>query len=231
MKFQIFLFALPLFLFTACESVAQDATAPFEQNKLPYAYDALEPHIDAETMEIHYSKHHAGYVSKLNAALKESGKEDQSLKDILGNVSQMNDAVRNNAGGHYNHDLFWSVLSPDGGEPSEELKQAINDSFGSMDKMKSQMNDAASTRFGSGWAWLYVTSAGQLAITSTPNQDNPMMDVVQERGIPIFGIDVWEHAYYLKYQNKRGDYLSAIWKVVNWEEVSRRYDSAKNDSK
>ncbi len=231
MKLQIFLLALPLVIFSACESVAQDATAPFEQQKLPYAYDALEPHIDSETMDIHYSKHHAGYVSKLNAALKESGKEDQSLKEILGNVSQMTDAVRNNAGGHYNHDLFWSVLSPEGGEASDELKKAINDSFGSMDKMKSQMNDAASSRFGSGWAWLYVTPAGQLAITSTPNQDNPMMDVVQERGTPVFGIDVWEHAYYLKYQNKRGDYLSAIWEVANWEEISRRYDAAVQEMK
>lgn len=226
MKFYSLILALPLLVFSACQSVAQENTAPFEQKELPYAYNALEPHIDAETMEVHYSKHHAGYVKKLNDALKETEAEDKTLKEILGNVSKMNDKVRNNAGGHYNHDLFWSVLSPDGGEPSEALTRAINDAFGSMDKMKSQMNEAASSRFGSGWAWLYVTSAGQLAVTSTPNQDNPLMDVADERGTPVFGIDVWEHAYYLKYQNKRGDYLSAIWNVVNWEEVSRRYAEA-----
>lgn len=235
MKSRTLLLSLPFLMFTACQSVAQESekttetTAPFEQRELPYGYDALSPHIDAETMQIHYSKHHAGYVKKLNNAVKESGDEDKTLKEILSNVSQKPDAVRNNAGGHYNHDLFWTVLSPEGGEPSEELTQAINDSFGSLDKLKSQMNDAASSRFGSGWAWLYVTSAGQLAITSTPNQDNPLMDVAEDRGTPVFGIDVWEHAYYLKYQNQRGEYLSAIWEVTNWEEVSRRYSEAKEE--
>ncbi len=226
MKIHSILLSLPLLLFTACQSVAQDNTAPFKQQELPYSLDALEPHIDVQTMEIHYSRHHAGYVNNLNAALKESGAEDKTLKEILSNVSNMGDKVRNNAGGHYNHDLFWSVLSPDGGEPSEELSNAINDAFGSIDEMKKQMNAAAATRFGSGWAWLYVTSGGDLAITSTPNQDNPLMDVVTDSGTPIFGIDVWEHAYYLKYQNKRGDYLSAIWNVVNWKEVDRRYAEA-----
>ena len=213
--------------FTACETVAQQPTgAPFEQSDLPYAFNALEPHIDAQTMEIHYTRHHKAYINNLNKALREAGDTLTPLNDIMARVSTYSTAVRNNGGGHYNHDLFWSVLSPDASEPSEELLTAINEQLGGMDEMKSALSKAGATRFGSGWAWLIVNAEGKLAITSTPNQDNPLMDVAEDRGTPIFGIDVWEHAYYLKYQNKRGDYLDAIWNVVNWEEVSRRYAEA-----
>lgn len=224
----LFLFAA-LVALTGCQTVAQEpVTAPFEQHDLPYGFNALEPHIDAQTMEVHYSKHHAGYTTKFNKAIEDEGLSDMEVENILANVSKYSTAIRNNGGGYYNHELFWSVLTPNKTELSEELLAAINKAFGSLDEAKSKLNEAASSRFGSGWAWLIVTTNGELAITSTPNQDNPLMDVAEQKGTPIFGIDVWEHAYYLKYQNKRGDYLSAIWNVVNWEEVSRRYAEATN---
>jgi len=202
--------------------------AQYAQDPLPYAFNALEPHIDAKTMEIHYSMHHAAYVKNLNNALKEAGRENQlDLKAILADVSNGSMAVRNNAGGHYNHSLFWKILTPDRGtQPSAELSAAIEKSFGSLDAMKSRMNQAASGIFGSGWAWLIVTPGKELAITSTPNQDNPLMDIAPVKGTPLLGIDVWEHAYYLKYQNKRGDYLQAIWNVINWKAVSDLYAEA-----
>lgn len=203
-------------------------SAQFSQTALPYSYNSLEPHIDAQTMEIHYSKHHAGYVANLNKALDGKPEAALSLEEVLAKVSTLGDAVRNNAGGHYNHELFWSVLTPEKGtKPSDALQKAIEKHFGSVDELKTLLNNAAATRFGSGWAWLYVTADGSLAVCSTPNQDNPLMDLAQFKGTPVLGIDVWEHAYYLKYQNRRGDYLSEIWSVINWKEVSKRYDAAK----
>ena len=200
----------------------------FKLPDLPYAYDALEPHFDARTMEIHHSKHHNGYVSKLNTAVEGSDHEGASLEQLLSKVSSLSTGIRNNGGGHYNHSLFWTVLSPSGGgDPKGALADAINSAFGSFDKFKEQFSNAAATRFGSGWAWLIVKADGKLAVTSSPNQDNPLMDVADEKGTPILGLDVWEHAYYLKYQNKRPDYISAFWNVVNWEEVNKRFESAK----
>ena len=217
-KYQI----LSLLLF-----VGVSVTAQFSQKPLPYAYTALEPFIDAQTMEIHYSKHHAAYVKNLNAAVVGTEAEKMSVKEIFANVSKFSPAIRNNAGGHYNHELFWSILTPEKNtKPSPELEKAINDAFGSMDVLKEKLNAAAATRFGSGWAWLYVDSAKKLAISSTPNQDNPLMDIAESKGTPILGIDVWEHAYYLKYQNKRADYLSAIWNIINWNEISNNYKAA-----
>lgn len=200
----------------------------FELPKLPYSFDALEPHIDAQTMEIHHDKHHAAYTSKLNAAVEGTDLEGKTIEEILSNVSKHSGAVRNNGGGFYNHNLFWTVLSPNGGgEPEGELASAINEAFGSFEKFKEEFANAAATRFGSGWAWLCVEN-GKLKVCSTPNQDSPIMDVVTDcNGTPILGLDVWEHAYYLKYQNKRPDYISAFFNVVNWEEVSKRYAAAK----
>lgn len=199
----------------------------FELKPLPYAADALEPHIDKETMNIHYGKHHQGYVNNLNKAIEGTDAEGKSLDEIVKNVSKYSTAVRNNGGGHYNHSLFWSVLGPNGGgEPSGELADAIKEAFGSFEEMKTKIKEAGATRFGSGWAWLIVKD-GKLAVTSTPNQDNPLMDVADEQGTPIFGIDVWEHAYYLKYQNKRPDYLEAVFNVVDWEAVAKRFADAK----
>ncbi len=195
---------------------------------LPYANDALEPHIDARTMEIHHGKHHNAYVTNLNNALPGSGAEDLSIEDICKNISKYSAAIRNNGGGHYNHSLFWAVMGPKGGgSPSGALAEAINSAFGSFDEFKTKFSNAAATRFGSGWAWLNVGAGGKLTVTSTPNQDNPLMDVAEEKGTPILGLDVWEHAYYLNYQNKRPDYVSAFWNVVNWEEVSKRFEAAK----
>jgi len=200
----------------------------FELPNLPYAFDALEPHIDARTMEIHHGKHHAGYVAKLNAALeKHPDFQKQSLETLLGNINAVPDAiraaVRNNGGGHANHSLFWTVMKPGGGgEPGGALGKAIGSAFGSFDAFRQQFSDAAATRFGSGWAWL-VVAGGTLAVESTPNQDSPLM----EGKLPILGLDVWEHAYYLKYQNRRPDYIQAWWNVVNWDEVARRFDAAK----
>jgi superoxide dismutase, Fe-Mn family len=198
----------------------------FSLPSLPYDYDALEPHIDARTMEIHHSRHHAGYVNNFNNALQGSGKSENSIEKIMNSVSSYSEAVRNNGGGHYNHQLFWEIMSPKGGgKPSGDLLTAINSAFGSFEKFKEQFSSAASSRFGSGWAWLLVNN-GKLKISSTPNQDNPLMDVVDERGTPILGLDVWEHAYYLKYQNMRGDYISAFWEVVNWDAVSEKLKKA-----
>ncbi len=193
---------------------------------LPYAFAALEPHIDAETMEIHHDRHHKAYVDNLNKALEGSADADMPIEELMAKIDQYPAAVRNNGGGHYNHSLFWTVLGPDkGSEPTGALKKAIDEAFGSLDGLKEQMNDAGAKRFGSGWAWLVVKD-GKLAVTSTPNQDNPLMPVADMQGTPIFGIDVWEHSYYLKYQNKRPDYLKAIWNVVNWNEVAKRYEAA-----
>lgn len=199
----------------------------FELPKLPYAYDALEPNIDAKTMEIHYSKHHNGYVTKLNDAIAGTDLEGKSLEELM-KVAGSNGAVRNNGGGHYNHSLFWTILSPNGGgKPTGELASAIDEKFGSFDKFKEEFNNAAATRFGSGWAWLCVSETKGLCVCSSPNQDNPLMDIAECPGTPILGLDVWEHAYYLNYQNRRPDYISAFWNVVNWEEVSKRYAAAK----
>ena len=202
-------------------------SAQFKQSPLPYAYNALEAAVDAQTMEIHYSKHAAGYTANLNKAIAGTPMEKESLFTILSHISKESPAVRNNAGGHYNHELFWTVLTPKKDtKASVKLAKAITDNFGSMEAFKDKIAKAAADRFGSGWAWLIVTPDKKLAITSTANQDNPLMDVAEVKGTPIFGIDVWEHAYYLKYQNKRADYLSALWSVVNWDEISKRYDLA-----
>ena len=199
----------------------------FELPKLPYAFDALEPHIDAKTMEIHHDKHHQGYTDKLNDAIKGTDKEGKTIENILTNLDMDNKAVRNNGGGFYNHSLFWKVMSPNGGgKPSGDRAKAIDDAFGSFDAFKEKFSEAAKTQFGSGWAWLCVHKGGKLEICSTPNQDNPLMPGVGCGGTPILGLDVWEHAYYLKYQNKRPDYVGAFWNVINWEEVSSNY--AKN---
>jgi superoxide dismutase len=207
--------------------VAISATAQFSQKALPYAYSDLEPFVDAQTMEIHYSKHHAGYVKNLNKALEGTADEKLSLNEILAKVSSMSTAIRNNAGGHYNHELFWSVLTPEKNtKMSAELEKAVLKTFGSIEVLKEKLNAAGAARFGSGWAWLVVTKEGKLVVSSTANQDNPLMDNAEVKGTPIFAIDVWEHAYYLKYQNKRTDYLSALWNVVNWTEVSKRYKAA-----
>ena len=196
----------------------------FELPVLPYAFDALEPSIDAMTMEIHHGKHHAAYVAKLNEAVKGSDMESMSLDQLMSIIGRSSPAVRNNGGGHYNHTLFWTIMSPNGGgSPDGDLGAAINDKFGSFDDFKSTFSNAAATRFGSGWAWLCVDDNKELCVCSTPNQDNPKMDIAECPGIPILGLDVWEHAYYLKYQNRRPDYISAFWNVVNWEEVARRY--------
>jgi superoxide dismutase, Fe-Mn family len=194
---------------------------------LPYAPDALEPHIDKATMEIHHGKHHQAYVTNLNKALEGKPEADSSIEDIITNISKFAPAVRNNGGGHYNHSLFWTLLSPNGGgEPTGELAEAIKSTFGSFEDFKTKVSEAGATRFGSGWAWLIVAD-GKLAVTSTPNQDNPLMDIAEVKGTPILGIDVWEHAYYLKYQNRRPDYLAAIWNVINWEKVAELYAKAK----
>lgn len=200
-------------------------THEFTQNKLNYAYNALEPHIDAQTMELHYSKHHAGYTRKFNAAVKEEGLQGKNLNDIFASVSKYSSAVRNNGGGFYNHNLYWSVMSPDGGkDPQGNLAKRITKDFGSLDKFKTEFSTAAATVFGSGWAWL-IEQNGKLKITQTANQDNPLMDVAAEKGTPLLTIDVWEHAYYLNYQNRRSDYIDAFWKVVNWKEVEKIYSA------
>ncbi|MCK4852893.1 MAG: superoxide dismutase [Bacteroidales bacterium] len=197
----------------------------FNLPDLKYDYNALEPYIDARTMEIHHGKHHGAYTSKLNAAVEGSSLEDQNIEQILAGAGAHGAAVRNNGGGFYNHNLFWEVMTPNGeGRPGGEVLQAINKAFGSFDEFKSQFSNAAATRFGSGWAWLVKTDSG-LVVTSTPNQDNPLMDVAEVKGLPILGLDVWEHAYYLKYQNKRPEYIEAFWNVINWAEVNNRFGS------
>ncbi|WP_436515165.1 superoxide dismutase [Ekhidna sp. To15] len=195
----------------------------FELPNLPYAHDALEPHIDAKTMEIHHGKHHAGYVAKLNGAVDGTDLAGKSLEDLVKNHSD-NGAVRNNGGGHWNHSLFWEVMSPNGGgEPSGALAEAINSAFGSFDKFKDEFSNAAATRFGSGWAWLCKKDDGTLEVCSSANQDNPLMPGVGCGGTPILGLDVWEHAYYLNYQNRRPDYINAFFNVVNWDAVSQKF--------
>ena len=199
---------------------------------LPYDFNALEPHIDAQTMEIHHDKHHAAYVSKVNAAIEgKADLESKSIEELISDISSLPDdikgAVRNNGGGHANHSLFWQVIGPNaGGNPSGELTDAIKNDLGGFDQFKEAFANAAATRFGSGWAWL-VVDGGKLKVCSTPNQDNPLMDVSEASGTPILGLDVWEHAYYLKYQNKRPDYISAFWNVVNWTKVAELYAKAK----
>ncbi len=195
----------------------------FKLPSLPYAADALEPHIDAKTMEIHHGKHHNGYTSKLNAAVEGTTLEGKSIEEILGGLDMNNAAVRNNGGGYYNHCLFWEVIGPDSGQMSSELSSAIDAAFGSFNIFKDAFSKAAATQFGSGWAWLCVHSDGKLEVCSTPNQDNPLMKSVGCEGTPILGLDVWEHAYYLNYQNRRPDYIEAFFNVVNWTEVSKRY--------
>ena len=195
----------------------------FKNQNLSYSYDALEPYIDARTMEIHHTKHHGGYTNKLNNAIEGTLLENQSIEEILKEISKHPTAVRNNGGGYYNHKLFWDIMSPDGGgEPSGKLMDAIKKDFGSFDKFKEEFNQAAATRFGSGWAWL-INQNGKLVIASTPNQDNPLMDISEVKGTPILGLDVWEHAYYLKYQNRRPEYIDAFWNVVDWNKVEKRF--------
>ena len=196
----------------------------FQLPSLKYAKDALEPSIDAKTMEIHHDKHHAGYTSKLNAAIEGTDLEGKTIENILINLDMTNSAVRNNGGGFYNHSLFWEVMSPDGGgEPTGDLAEAITAAFGSFEAFKDKFSNAAGTQFGSGWAWLCVHEGGKVEVCSTPNQDNPLMPEVGCGGTPILGLDVWEHAYYLKYQNKRPEYIDAFFNVINWKEVSSRY--------
>lgn len=198
----------------------------FTLSPLPYAYDALEPHIDTLTMQIHHGKHHQAYVDNLNKAIAGSDNENKSLEDLVKNAGKISPAVRNNGGGHWNHSFFWASLKPGaGGAPTGKIAEAINAAFGSLDTFKEKFNSAGLTRFGSGWAWLIVRD-GKLEVSSTPNQDNPLMDVAEVKGTPLLGADVWEHAYYLKYQNKRGDYLAAFWNLVNWAKVAERFEAA-----
>lgn len=193
---------------------------------LPYAHDALEPHFDTQTMQIHHGKHHQAYVDNLNKALDGSEHAGKSLEELMGMISKLSPAVRNNGGGHYNHSLFWQILAPNaGGQPTGALADAIQSQLGGFDQFKTDFNQAGMTRFGSGWAWLCVKADKTLCVCSTPNQDNPLMDIADCPGTPILGADVWEHAYYLHYQNRRADYLNAFWNVVNWDEVGRRYDA------
>ena len=192
---------------------------------LPYAFDALEPHIDAQTMQIHHDKHHQAYVDNLNKAIAGTPNENKSLDELVRNAGTISPAVRNNGGGHWNHSFFWEILGSNASEPAGKLADAINQTFGSLDALKEKVNAAGATRFGSGWAWLIVKD-GKLEVSSTPNQDNPLMDVAEVKGTPILGIDVWEHAYYLKYQNKRPDYLKAVWNVINWNKVAEHFENA-----
>lgn len=201
----------------------------FQLPDLPYGYDALEPHVDARTMEIHHTKHHAAYTNNLNAAIAGTDAEGLKIEEILAHISKYSPAVRNNGGGFFNHNLFWEIMSPDGGgEPSSQMNihKAIERDFGGFGNFKTQFSNAAVTRFGSGWAWLCVDGNDRLFITSTPNQDNPLMDVAEQKGTPILGLDVWEHAYYLNYQNRRPDYVAAFFNVINWQEVTKRYNDA-----
>ena len=199
----------------------------FELPALPYATDALEPHIDKLTMEIHHGKHHQAYVTNLNKALEGKPEATHSLEDIIKNIDKFPVAVRNNGGGHFNHSLFWEVIAPNkGGEPTGELAEAIKATFGSFADFKTKFSEAGTTRFGSGWAWLSVGADKKLVVSSTPNQDNPLMNIAEVKGTPILGMDVWEHAYYLKYQNRRPEYIAAFWNVVNWDAVAERFKKA-----
>jgi superoxide dismutase, Fe-Mn family len=216
---------LPSLLSVQGAFAADNQQSAYSLPKLPYAANALEPHIDKRTMELHHGKHHQTYIDNLNAELKDNR---PSLDQLMGQISRHSTKVRNNGGGHWNHSFFWQIMSPrGGGQPSGQLATAINNKFGSFDKMKEEFNQKAKDQFGSGWAWLNVNAQKELFISSTPNQDNPLMDIDGiERGTPILGLDVWEHAYYLKYQNKRPDYITAFWNVVNWQEVTKRYNQA-----
>jgi Fe-Mn family superoxide dismutase len=199
----------------------------FELAPLPYANNALEPHFDALTMEIHHDRHHNAYVTNLNAAVKDTPLEGKTLEELFASISTLAPAVRNNGGGHFNHDLFWNILSPNGGgAPVGTLATAIDAKFGSFDAFKEEFKKAGLTRFGSGWAWLVAQKDGSVAVSSTPNQDNPLMDVADVKGFPVIGLDVWEHAYYLKFQNKRPDYIDAFWSVVDWTKAESRYIAA-----
>lgn len=219
---------------TVCTGLSATAFADFKQSPLPYAKNALEPAIDSTTMEIHYSKHHKAYVDNLNAQIKTFPELDKlKIEDVQAQISKYNPAVRNNGGGHFNHTFFWESLAPvkKSGKPSAELLAKINQDFGSLDAFKTKFNEAATSRFGSGWAWLILTPEGKLAVSSTPNQDNPLMDVAEVKGKPLLGLDVWEHAYYLKYQNRRADYTTAFWSVVNWNKVNDRFAHALKTNK
>ena len=212
---------------TGLTTKAQDkAKTTFEFLQLPYSYNALEPYIDAQTMEIHYSKHHRAYYDNFLKAIAGTGYENQTIDGIFAAISKAPAAVRNMGGGYYNHNLFWANLSPTSGTPSAKLEKAISERFGSIEAFKDAFSKASSSVFGSGWTWLVLTSEGKLEITSTSNQDNPLMDVAQVKGVPLLTIDVWEHAYYLKYQNKRAEYIKAFWNVVNWNEVSNRFEES-----
>lgn len=211
-------------------NTAMTTNNEFKLPALPYAYNALEPYIDAKTMEIHYEKHHGAYTANLNAAIKGTELEGKTIEEILANISKYSPAVRNNGGGYYNHNLFWSILSPHGTpQPNDslEIAKSIIKTFGSFEEFKTKFSQAAATRFGSGWAWLSVDANGDLFISSSPNQDNPLMDVEEKNGIPVLGLDVWEHAYYLNYQNRRPDYISAFFNLINWTEVNKKYIAAK----
>ena len=197
----------------------------FELPPLPYDYDALEPTINKETMTLHHDKHHKAYTDNLNAGVAEGGLEGKSIEDILAQASTVSAKVRNNGGGYWNHDFFWKIMTPGGGSPSGKLKDAI-DAYGGLDKLKEDFNGKGAGQFGSGWAWVIADKSGKLSVTSTPNQDNPLMDDAKDKGTPVLGNDVWEHAYYLTYKNDRGAYLKAWWDVVNWDEAGKRYDSA-----
>lgn len=219
-------FATPLIAFSEERGLSNAAVEPFSADgefslpPLPYAYDALEPHIDKMTMEIHHTKHHQAYVTNLNKALTAAGIKNGNLDDIIAHVSKYETVVRNNAGGHWNHSFFWKIMKPGGSQPDGKIREMIDGTFGSIDEFKTKFNDTALKRFGSGWAWLIVDEKKKLTIGSTPNQDNPLMDLSDLKGIPVLGIDVWEHAYYLKYQNKRNEYVNAWWNLVNWNEVN-----------
>jgi Fe-Mn family superoxide dismutase len=205
------------------KSITMKNFEPLEFPALPYSYDALEPYIDARTMEIHYDRHHRAYFNNYINAVKGTALENIPLEKVFAEVSKAGDAVRNNGGGFFNHAIFWKNMGPGKSAPSQELSAAINKAFGSFEKFKELFSNAAKTRFGSGWAWLYLTSDMNLAVGSTPNQDNPLMDLSPIKGAPLLTLDVWEHAYYLKYQNKRADYVDAFWNVINWDEVNRRF--------
>ena len=222
------------FAFTITATFSMTTMAEFKQNPLPYSTDALEPAIDKTTMEIHYGKHHKTYVDNLNNQIKNYPELDTlNIENVQKHISKYNLAVRNNGGGHFNHTFFWDSLSPSAqaGQPNKALLKKINQDFGSLEAFKTKFNEAATSRFGSGWAWLILTPEGKLAVTSTANQDNPLMDVVETQGTPLLGLDVWEHAYYLKYQNKRADYTKAFWNVVNWNKVNERYAQALKNPK
>lgn len=215
-------------LLAAGSAVGTIGDNPMEFQPLPYAYDALEPHIDAMTMEIHYDRHHRAYFNNFTRAASGSELEGQSWEEIFAGMSRWPVAIRNNAGGHFNHTLFWDIMSPEGGgKPAGALAEAIDRDFGSFEAFREQFDEAALSVFGSGWAWLSVAPDGALFVSSTPSQDNPLMDVVEPRGIPVLGLDVWEHAYYLNYQNQRGRYVTAFWNVVNWDAVARFWEAAR----